>query len=72
MAINKINSNMIGAGDVSNAEHAYLNSVTSNIQTQISSATYDDTVIRADILNLALGQAVSDNRIAFNLSLIHI
>jgi len=67
MAINKINSNMIGAGDVSNAEHAYLNSVTSNIQTQISNATYDDTVIRADILNLALGQAVSDNRIAFNL-----
>ena len=29
---------MIGAGDVSNTEHAYLNSVTSNVQTQINGA----------------------------------
>jgi len=33
-----IPSPMIGAGDVSNAEHAFLNSVTSNVQTQISAA----------------------------------
>jgi len=33
-----IPSPMIGAGDVSNAEHAFLNSVTSNIQTQVSAA----------------------------------
>lgn len=35
MALSRINSSMIGAGDVSNDEHSYLNSVTSNVQTQI-------------------------------------
>ena len=30
-----IDSAKIGAGDVSNAEHAFLNSITSNIQTQL-------------------------------------
>lgn len=30
-----IDSAKIGAGDVSNTEHAYLNSITSNIQTQL-------------------------------------
>ena len=35
MALSRINSSMVGAGDVSNTEHAYLNSVTSNVQTQI-------------------------------------
>ena len=35
MALSRINSSMIGAGDVSNTEHAYLNSVSSNVQTQI-------------------------------------
>ena len=38
MALSRINSSMIGAGDVSNTEHAYLNSVTSNVQTQIDGA----------------------------------
>ena len=38
MALSRINSSMIGAGDVSNTEHAYLNSVTSNVQTQIDAA----------------------------------
>tara|TARA_Y100001938_G_C8043518_1_gene407526 strand:- start:532 stop:1188 length:657 start_codon:yes stop_codon:yes gene_type:complete len=38
MALSRVNSNMIGAGDVSNTEHAYLNSVTSNVQTQIDGA----------------------------------
>ena len=33
-----VDSAKIGAGDVSNAEHAYLNSVSSNVQTQISAA----------------------------------
>ena len=33
-----IDSAKIGAGDVSNTEHAYLNSVSSNVQTQISAA----------------------------------
>ena len=33
-----IDSVKIGAGDVSNTEHAFLNSVTSNVQTQISGA----------------------------------
>jgi len=36
MALSRINSSMIGAGDVSNTEHAYLNSLTSNVQTQIA------------------------------------
>tara|TARA_R100001463_G_scaffold119545_1_gene175438 strand:+ start:781 stop:1422 length:642 start_codon:yes stop_codon:yes gene_type:complete len=38
MALSRINSSMIGAGDVSNTEHAYLNSVSSNVQTQIEGA----------------------------------
>ena len=38
MAVKRLNSNMVGAGDVSNAEHAYLNSVSSNIQTQVTNA----------------------------------
>ena len=38
MALSRVNSKMVGAGDVSNAEHAYLNSVTSNVQTQIDGA----------------------------------
>ena len=33
-----IDSAKIGAGDVSNTEHAFLNSITSNVQTQISGA----------------------------------
>jgi len=33
-----IDSAKIGAGDVSNTEHAYLNSVSSNVQTQIAAA----------------------------------
>ena len=33
-----IPSPMIGAGDVSNAEHAFLNSLSSNVQTQITAA----------------------------------
>ena len=33
-----IDSAKIGAGDVSNTEHAYLNSISSNIQTQVSAA----------------------------------
>jgi|21_taG_2_1085346.scaffolds.fasta_scaffold00546_11 hypothetical protein len=33
-----IDSAKIGAGDVSNSEHAFLNSVTSNVQTQIDGA----------------------------------
>ncbi len=36
MAVKRLNSNMVGAGDVSNAEHAYLNSISSNVQTQIT------------------------------------
>ena len=36
MALSRINSSMIGAGDVSNTEHAYLNSLTSNVQTQFA------------------------------------
>ena len=42
MALSRINSSMIGAGDVSNTEHAYLNSVTSNVQTQIDGAGVTD------------------------------
>ena len=38
MALSRVNSKMVGAGDVSNAEHAYLNSVSSNIQTQVTNA----------------------------------
>ncbi len=38
MALSRINSNMVGAGDVSNTEHAYLNSISSNVQTQIAGA----------------------------------
>jgi len=34
-----IDSVKIGAGDVSNTEHAFLNSVSSNVQTQISGAS---------------------------------
>ena len=45
MAINKINSNMIGAGDVSNAEHAYLNSVTSNVMAPLDWALKIDVNI---------------------------
>ena len=33
-----IDSAKIGAGDVSNTEHAYLNSISSNVQTQIAGA----------------------------------
>ena len=36
MALSRVNSKMVGAGDVSNAEHAYLNSISSNVQTQIT------------------------------------
>ena len=36
MAVKRLNSNMVGAGDVSNTEHAYLNSISSNVQTQIT------------------------------------
>ena len=36
MALSRVNSNMVGAGDVSNTEHAYLNSISSNVQTQIT------------------------------------
>ena len=42
MALSRINSSMIGAGDVSNTEHAYLNSVSSNVQTQIDGAGVAD------------------------------
>ena len=42
MALSRINSSMVGAGDVSNTEHAYLNSVTSNVQTQIDGAGVTD------------------------------
>ena len=42
MALSRINSSMIGAGDVSNTEHAYLNSVSSNVQTQIDGAGVTD------------------------------
>jgi len=42
MALSRINSSMIGAGDVSNTEHAYLNSVSSNVQTQINGAGATD------------------------------
>jgi hypothetical protein len=37
-----IDSAKIGAGDVSNSEHAFLNSVTSNVQTQIDGAGVTD------------------------------
>ena len=40
-----IDSAKIGAGDVSNTEHAYLNSVSSNVQTQISAAGGAHTLV---------------------------
>lgn len=53
MALSRINSSMIGAGDVSNTEHAYLNSVTSNVQTQI------DGVGGGKILQVKISNALS-------------
>ena len=47
MALSRINSSMIGAGDVSNTEHAYLNSVSSNVQTQIDGAGVADVKFQA-------------------------
>ena len=67
MAISRINSRMVGDGSVDNTEHGYLDGATSNVQTQLSGAGYDDASIRADILKLALHQAVDGNRVAYNL-----
>ena len=59
MALSRINSSMIGAGDVSNDEHSYLNSVTSNVQTQIDGAGGNKRVF----LNLLQGDtAVPTNQ----------
>ena len=50
-----IPSPMIGAGDVSNAEHAFLNSLTSNVQTQIASAGTIVQVVNVTTSTMATG-----------------
>ena len=68
MAISRPKSKMIGTGVVDDTEYSYANSLTSNLQTQLSSdfASFDKTATKKDILNLGLTQAINNDRVAYN------
>jgi hypothetical protein len=61
MALSRINSSMIGAGDVSNTEHAYLNSVSSNVQTQINAVPANNVSANASSAYKSGNQSISHN-----------